>query len=85
MMEIQHWLIEWFENNTDLNREFIQDKTQTSFLLEKWIDSLKFVLLITELEDHFKIKFSGNEFHSESFSTISGLIPIIQNKINENN
>ena len=43
--------------------------------------SLKFVSLITEIEDHFKIKFSGDEFHSDAFSTISGLTQLIQNKI----
>ena len=46
---------------------------------------LKFLVLITKVEEYFKIEFSGDEFHSESFSTISGLAGIIQNKINKLN
>ncbi len=84
-MEIQKWLIDWFEKNTDFTHDKIQENTQTSFLLEKWIDSLKFLVLITKVEEYFKIEFSVDEFHSESFSTISGLVGIIQNKINKLN
>ena len=82
-MEVEQWLIAWFEKNTDFTDDIIQEKVKTSFILEGWIDSLTLVLLITEIEDHFKIKFSGDEFHSDSFSTISGLTQIIQNKIKE--
>ena len=80
-MEVEQWLISWFEKNTDFTNDIIQEKMKTSFILEGWIDSLTLVLLITEIENHFKIKFSGDEFHSDSFSTISGLTQIIQNKI----
>ena len=82
-MEVQQWLVDWFEKNTDYTPDIIHEKIETSFLLENWIDSLKFILLITEVEDHFKIKFSGDEFNSEGFSTISGLTQIVQNKIQE--
>ena len=82
-MEVEQWLIAWFEKNTDFTDDIIQEKVKTSFILEGWIDSLTLVLLITEIEYHFKIKFSGDEFHSDSFSTISGLTQIIQNKIKE--
>ena len=82
-MEVEQWLLVWFEKNTDFTYDIIQQKVKTSFILEGWVDSLKFVSLITEIEDHFKIKFSGDEFHSEAFSTISGLTQLIQNKIQE--
>ena len=82
-MEVEQWLIAWFEKNTDFTDDIIQEKVKTSFILEGWIDSLTLVLLITEIEDHFKIKFSGDEFHSDSLSTISCLTQIIQNKIKE--
>ena len=80
-MKIQDWLINWFDNNTEFSHNKIKEQIHLSFLLEKWIDSLKFVLLITEIEDNFKIKFSGDEFHSDKFSTIIGLNDIIQSKL----
>ena len=82
-MEVEQWLTAWFEKNTDFNYDIIKQKVITSIILEGWVDSLKFVLLITEIEDHFKIKFSSDEFHSDAFSTISGLTQLIQNKIQE--
>ncbi len=79
-MQVEEWLINWFEKNTDLTSDIIQEKIKTSFLSEQWLDSFKFILLITEIEDYFKIKFSGEEFHSDEFSTIFGLTQIIKNK-----
>ena len=58
-MEVEQWLLVWFEKNTDFTYNIIQEKAKTSFILERWIDSLKFISLITEIEEHFKIKFSG--------------------------
>jgi len=79
-MQVEEWLINWFEKNTDLTSDIIQEKIKTSFLSEQWLDSFTFILLITEIEDYFKIKFSGEEFHSDEFSTIFGLTQIIKNK-----
>jgi len=56
---------------------------QENYFLKGWIDSLKFIELISDIENEFQISFSNNEFQDRTFSTVEGLIKIIEDKINE--
>jgi len=69
--QIKDWLINWFKENTDLNIEDINPND--NYLEKEWIDSLKFIWLITEIEEHFQIEFSNDDFEDRNFSTIKGL------------
>ena len=81
--KIQQWIISWFRDNTNIKIEEITSNIDKNYFLEKWIDSLKFILLITAIEDEYKIRFSNEEFQDRKFSTIIGLTEIVGRKLNE--
>jgi acyl carrier protein len=81
--KIQEWIINWFRNNTNIIIEEITSNIDKNYFLEKWIDSLKFILLITAIEDEYKIRFSNEEFQDRKFASIIGLTEIVREKLNE--
>ena len=81
-MDVCAWLIEWFDKNTGLSRGKIEKKTSENYLQNSWIDSFKFISLISDLEENFGVHFSNDEFQDRIFSTIEGLTKIIETKIN---
>jgi acyl carrier protein len=82
-MEIKNWMFNWFGKNSHLNSEIFTQHTYDNFLEKGWIDSLKFISLVTDIENSFNIKFSNTDFEKEIFPTIDGLVSIIMNKKNE--
>lgn len=83
MKEIKDWVISWFEKNTDVKKDEIRNILHESYFERGWIDSLKFIEFITDIESAFKIQFSNDEFQNRMFSTIDGLCKIIESKKNE--
>jgi len=82
MNTIENWTIEWFIKNTDAEKSEILEKLSENYFLEGWIDSLKFILFISEIEDEFQISFSNDEFQNRKFATINGIIEIIKERVN---
>ncbi len=81
-MESKKWIINWFSKNSILSNNDISTNLSSNYLEKNWIDSLKFISLITDIENNFKIKFSNEEFENEKFQTLKGLIEIIDGKTN---
>lgn len=81
-MNIKNWLSDWFVQNTNIQKSEIEKNTCQDYFIKGWIDSLKFILLISDMEEHFQINFSNDEFQNREFSTIDGLAKIIEDKIN---
>jgi acyl carrier protein len=75
--EVSDWLINWFQTNTTATQQELQDSPQVNYFEKRWIDSLKFVVFIMDIENHFNISFSNDEFQNREFSTIDGLKNII--------
>jgi len=82
-MEIATLIIKWFEENSNLTEDEINQNLEKNYLLLGWIDSLKFVSFVSFLEESFKIRFSNDEFQNKEFSTVNGIINIIKGKLNE--
>lgn len=80
-MNIKDWLIDWFEKNSELSKDEIIKNLNEDYLAKAWIDSFKFVSFVTEIEHNFKVTFSNEEFQNRSFSTINGLVKIIEERI----
>ena len=76
----QEWLINWFVNNVGLSKEEISFKTKDNYLESGWIDSLKFVNFILEIEQEFGVHFSNEDFQDREFGTIDGLVRYIRQK-----
>ena len=81
MGDVKNWVIEWFAKNTGLKEEGIQGKAQENYFEKGWIDSFKFISLISEIEETFSISFSNDEFQATSFATIEGLVRTIKEKM----
>jgi len=58
----------------------VKKKINENYFEKGWIDSLKFIDLITQIEEEFSIRFSNDEFQDRKFSTIEGLAKIIERK-----
>ena len=82
-MNVKEWLQEWFEKNTDVSKEKIEKSGGENYLLGGWIDSFKFITLISEIEEKYGIRFSNDEFQDRSFGTIDGMSKAIQKKVDE--
>lgn len=74
---INDWLIQWFQKNSLASEKEIQEKRNENFFSLGWIDSFKFIILISDIEDHFNVEFNNDDFQNRNFSTLSGLSEII--------
>jgi acyl carrier protein len=84
-MEIESWIINWLEDNAGIEKDEILKKNEENYLELGWIDSLKFISFITDIEETFKIRFSNDVFQDRDFSTVKGLSKIINGYSNEQN
>ena len=74
------WLTNWFEKNSLATGINMKNSLKENYFENGWIDSLKFIELITQIEEKFGIRFSNDEFLDRKFSTIEGLTKIIERK-----
>ena len=72
--------MQWFEAKGALSREEIERRARESYFDAGWIDSLGLIEFVDELETHFNIRFSNDEFQDRSFSTIDGLAALVERK-----
>lgn len=82
-IDVETWITNWFERNTDLKKSEIAENTSGNYLEKGWIDSFKFISFISDIERDFDIHFSNDEFQDRTFATITGLSKIICKRINE--
>jgi len=83
-MDVTTWVIDWFEKNTGLDKDEIEGNIDENYLEKGWIDSFSFINFISDMETHFSIHFSNDQFQDRAFSTINGIVKIIEGKINGN-
>ena len=79
-MDVENWLFDWFEKNTPAKKHEISKKLSENYFENGWLDSLKFIELINDVEQEFEILFSNDEFQNRKFATINGLREIITGK-----
>jgi len=66
-------------NNIDMDDTDLS--YSTNLLEEGYIDSMGLIKLVTEIEDHFRMKFSNADFLRTDFATIEGISSIIDGKL----
>jgi acyl carrier protein len=81
--EIRGWLSSWFLKNTNIAEGEIEECSSKSYFELGLIDSLKFISFISDLEGHFDIQFSNDEFQDRDFSTMNGLVDIVSKKVDK--
>ena len=79
-MEVTSWLVDWFQKNTSLEQAEIEGRLNENYFEKGWIDSFKFMSLITDIETKFKLVFSNEDFQNREFSTIKGIAEIIERR-----
>jgi acyl carrier protein len=84
-IDVLNWVIDWFERNTTASRQELLDAISKSYFDLGWVDSLKFVSFIMDIEQNFNINFSNHEFQDRDFSTIQGLAMIINSHLENEN
>ena len=66
----------------NLNDERVNNKNVIkNYFREGIIDSFQLMLLISNLEKHYKIKFSNKDFESKKFFTLLGISNIVDKKL----
>jgi len=66
----------------NLKDKRINDKNvKKNYFQEGIIDSFQLMLLISNLEKHYKIKFSNKDFESKNFFTLIGISNIVDKKL----
>ncbi|MFK7968381.1 MAG: acyl carrier protein [Rickettsiaceae bacterium] len=79
--EIKEWLIGFFSKNVDISKYDDKKLLSCNYIEEGFIDSLRLINLIVEIENKFQIKFSNDTFQDRSFTTIGGLAKIVHQLI----
>ncbi len=79
----ESWILKWFQDNANVLENEINKDRDENYFMKGWIDSLKFISFISDIENKFNISFSNDEFQDRKFATINGIIQILEDKINE--
>lgn len=81
MSTCKEWLISWFENNANVDRETLEQNLDVNYLDAGYIDSFVFISLIGDIEDEFEIDFDNEQFIDRNFATINGLVEILDEMV----
>ena len=81
-MNIEQWVIDWFTENVDVEKDELINNIESNYFHEGWIDSFKFMSFIEDIEEEFDIAFDNEEFQNRNFAVLKGLIEIISSKLN---
>lgn len=81
MNDITLWIVNWFVDNCGQNKEEIIKHLNDNYFASGFVDSFKFIKMISDAEEKFNIEFDNEQFEDRSFSTIVGLESIIERLI----
>ena len=76
--DVKEWILNWFESNTEVSRAELEENIDNNYFDREYIDSFQFISLIADIEEEFDISFDNDQFEDRSFSTVSGLIKIVE-------
>ncbi len=75
--KIEAWIVNWFQDKSPDTNLDITD----NYFEKNAIDSFGIMELITDIETHFEITFSQDDFQDPRFAKIEGLSNILMEKI----
>lgn len=76
---IEQWVRAWF---TERAPE-IELKKEDNYFEKGAIDSFGVIELIEEMESHFSVRFTEQDFQDRRFATLIGLVQILREKGND--
>ena len=79
---VKDFVVEWFCENSTMSKEELTGNLDINYFENSLIDSFAFLDLTACLEEKFNIEFTDDDFADDSFFTVSGLINIVEKRIN---
>jgi acyl carrier protein len=79
-MNTLDWILNWFEENAFLDKGAILSNLNSNYFERGWIDSIRFISFLADLEEEFEIEFNPKDFENRDFSCMEGLVKIIEAK-----
>lgn len=76
-MNNRDWVLNWFENNSTVDRTVLEANADANYFEAGYIDSFVFISLIADIEEELGIVFDNEQFWDRSFATINGLVNIL--------
>lgn len=80
MDAITIFICDFFEKRGKLTGDVVEF-TNRNFLEEKILDSIEFITLISEIEEHYNILFSQEEMQSPEFGSVKGIALLVSAKL----
>ena len=77
---LDQWLLCWFQEKTGLSLVEIEQQAGDDYFNLDWVDSMGFIKLIVDIEEHYQITFTNNEFRDNKFRTLGGLSKLLHDK-----
>ena len=81
MMNVKTWMIEWFVENGNIDREEVENKYDCNYIGSGMIDSFGFIKLVADIEEELGITLADDDFANDGIFVISGLVQIIQDRV----
>jgi acyl carrier protein len=79
--EIRDFIINFFSEKEKLAGIGRQALVTMNFVDARLLDSIEFITLIAEVEEHFGLVFTESDIQSPRFSTIEGMVDITSSRI----
>lgn len=80
-MSNREWVLDWFEQNSSVDRETLEANGDKNYFEAGYIDSFVFISLMADIEEELGIEFDNEQFWDRSFATINGLIKILDEMV----
>jgi len=74
------YVINWFAKKMNITKEKVVEQINSNYFDLKWMDSFDFINFLADIEDDLGIELDNSEFQDRRFSTISGLINILNER-----
>lgn len=74
MTEVKDWLVDYVANATGITRENVLEHFADNYFDAFGIDSFFFIQFIADIEEHFGVRFSNDEFLDRHFATLAGVL-----------
>lgn len=75
--DVLNWLVDWFKQRGPVPGVNVVEHIRSNYYESGLMDSLGVLTLITDVEEHFGVRFSSEDFQDRRFSTIEGLSQMI--------
>jgi acyl carrier protein len=79
-MNVKNEVLAFLESRSPIPGATEEERLACSYLDAGVIDSVGIVIMISEFEDKFGIRFENEDLQSDEFQTVRGLIAIIERR-----